>query len=93
MPQALAEERLSLLGKGLRDEAAAMEAVLAELLVQSCQFDLQSGYTELGISKIQAALEFTLLTPRWTNSVPGAGEPCSLCPTLHICRAYLLMPA
>ena len=51
-----------------------MEETLVELLVQSCQLDLQSGYTELAVSKMQAALEFALLTPKQTNSVPGAGK-------------------
>lgn len=76
--QAMAQERLSLIGRGLREDAVALDRQLADLLVQSCQFDLQAGYTELAISKIQAALEYNLLTPQRTNSVPGAGILCAL---------------
>ena len=71
--QALSRERLSLLGRGLREEAACLEDRLVGMLVQGCQFDLQSGYTELGVSKIQAAIEFAVLAPQLSTAVPGPG--------------------
>ena len=50
-----------------------MDAHLLRLLSEGIQFDLQSGYTELGISKIQAALEFNSFCPSLSTAVPGPG--------------------
>lgn len=71
--QAVAKNRLQLLGNQALEEMQEAEAALLDLLAGICQFDMQSGYTELCVGRIQAALEFTLLTPAWSIAVPGPG--------------------
>ena len=73
--QAVARERLRLLGLGQSDEAKAAEQLLISLLASACRTELQAGFTELGVAKIQASLEFALLAPSWSTAVPGPGDP------------------
>lgn len=61
------------MGAGMREDAAKIELEVIRFLEQNIHFDLQSGHTELGISKMQAALEFTILQPYLSNAVPGPG--------------------
>lgn len=58
----------------MKQESAELEEHLIHLLALSCQFDLQSGYTEIAVAKVQAALEFSVLTPSGTVAVPGPGK-------------------
>lgn len=75
--QAVARGRLQLLQEQKTQEARDAESALMDLLVAACQFDLQAGYTELAVARIQAALEFVVLAPAWSTAVPGPGVAVS----------------
>ena len=79
--QAVAKDRLQLIGGQAGEETQEAEAALLDLLTGVCQLDLQAGYTEVCVARLQAALEFALLSPAWSTAVPGPGT-CSSCQAL-----------
>jgi hypothetical protein len=54
---------------------------LIGILVDACRLELQSGNTEQGIARVQAALEYTLLAPPFP---PGGSHTLTMLLTQHL---------
>lgn len=56
-------QRLREMGETLDDAVRELEMAIVDLIIEAARFDLQTGYTELAIGRLQAAAEFSCFGP------------------------------